>query len=572
MPQLTGLGVSGGLALGRAVVLTQQSGAVRVPIPAARVADELAALEEARARSRAQLEDIRRRVAETRGGDLAALFDAQLLMLDDPLFVGRARGLVRDEQVNAAWAVQRAYQELRDVFTSMDDPYLTEREGDIADVAGRLSMNLRSAAGQGPGDWLRDVEGPVVLVADELTPSLVAQLDWTLIRGFATDAGSRTYHTAILARSLGVPAVVGLHDASRRLRPGTLVLLDGDAGTLSIDPAPEEQAIVAVSSSGRRVVSDGRPLSPVTQDGVRITLQVNVDVLDGTDWLRECPADGVGLYRSEFLLAGRRIEDVSEEEQTEAYARLLAAAAPRPVTVRTFDVDERQSGTQAGRSRGRIGLRGIRLGLAHPELLRTQLRALVRAADAGSLRVMFPFVTSVEEFRAARAVLRDVTRECGYAGRIPVGAMIEVPAAAAAAEVFAAHADFLTVGTNDLIQYLLAVDRTDEGVSSLYQPLHPAVLGVLRMVRRAGARHQVPVSVCGEMASDPALIGLLVGLGLTDFSMTAAALPVAEAVVQHLDAAACRAMARQALSLATTAEVEQYLEDVLRAPRPAAIR
>jgi phosphotransferase system enzyme I (PtsI) len=566
--RLTGLGVSPGIAVGRAVVLTQRTEVVRFPIPPERVAQEVEALEHARLRSHAQLTEIRDRLTGGPGHDLAPLFDAQLLILDDSMFLGRARALIETERVNAAWAVHRAYEELCAVFATVEDPYLRERDSDVADVAGRVRMNLRRG-GTGPwtADPLHDIDGPAVLIADELTASLAAQLDWSRVLGFATDAGGRTHHTAILARSLKVPAVVGLRDASQRVRPGTPVVIDGTAGEIGLDPTPAEIE-TAQQLAGRRrkpAAGRGRTAEPaVTADGVAVRLDVNLERTDDVTALLDAGADGIGLFRSEFLLAGRPPDSLTEERQVEIYRDLLAAAAPRPVTIRTFDLDERQWAAWGPRDRrdARPGLRGLRLGLARPELLRVQLRALLRAAPAGHLRVMFPFVTSVEELRGARAMVTALAGEVG--GRdVPVGAMVEVPSAALAADLLARDAAFFTIGTNDLIQYTLAVDRTDERVSDLYEPLHPAVLRLLRMVRRAATRSHIDASVCGEMASDPALIGLLIGLGFTAFSMTPAAIPTVRQVVRDLHAGDARQMAREALRLATAAEVEQHLFDAL---------
>lgn len=571
MERLTGIGVSPGVAVGRAVVLTQRAEVVRFPIPPDRVEREVGALRQAQEASRRQLEDIRRRLAQTRAADLAALFDAQLLLLDDPLLVGRAEEIVRAERVNAAWAVHRAYEELLRVFASMEDPYLRERETDVADVAGRLRLNLRRGA-RGPKELLSQIDGPSVLLADELTASVAAQLDWTRVQGFATDAGSRTYHTAILARSLGVPAIVGLHDASGRVAAGTPVILDGLSGELVVAPS-----VAQIDEAQRRAARPRRRTSApapsaeasTTRDGVRVRVEANVELLEDLPLLREYGAEGIGLYRSEFMLSGGSPGAVTEEAQYAIYRSLIAQIAPHPVTVRTFDLDERQLeiARPGARGRTRPGLRGLRLGLAHASLLRTQLRALARAAAHGPVRVMFPFVTAVEELRQARALLDEVVRELG-AARPPVGAMIEVPSAALAADLLAREVDFFTIGTNDLIQYCLAVDRTDDRVSDLYEPLHPAVLRMIRLVRRAATRHRLPLSLCGEMASDPALVGLLVGLGLTEFSMTPAAIPIIRRVVRELNAAEMRRLAGHALRLATAAEIEQYLFDALAASAP----
>jgi phosphotransferase system enzyme I (PtsI) len=524
-------------------------------------------LHAAREQSRHQLQDIRNRVLKARGVELAAIFDAQILMLDDVLFVGRAEEIVRQERVNAAWAVHRAYEELGAVFASVEDEYLRDRENDVADVAGRLRMNLRHGA-RGARDLLSELDGPSILVADELTASLAAQLDWTRIQGFAIDAGGRTYHTAILARSLKVPAIVGLHDASTRITAGTPLILDGTSGELVVEPSraaldAAQQRVTRTARAGAVRGESSRHEPAVTADGISVRLQANVELIEDLQLLDEHGAEGVGLYRSEFMLSGRSLSNATEDAQYALYRNLIERVAPRPVTIRTFDVDERLLGSHGfERRRARPGLRGLRLGLARPEILHTQLRALVRAGAHGRLRVMFPFVTSVDEVRQAKTMLAQISRELAMPAPA-VGAMVEVPAAALVADLLAPEVDFLTIGTNDLIQYCLAVDRTDDRLSDMYEPLHPAVLRLIRMVRRAAARHRIPVSLCGEMASDPALLGLLVGLGLTEFSMTPAAIPVAREAIRNLRAEEARALARHALTLATADEIQRYLFEAL---------
>lgn len=569
MERLTGIGVSPGVAVGRAVILTQRTEVMRFPIPPDRVEREVQALNAARDQSRRQLQDISARVSQGPGSELAALFDAQILMLDDPMLVGRAEEIIRTERVNAAWAVHRAYESLDELFSSMEDPYLRERENDVADVAGRLRMNLRHGA-SGPRELLSQIDGPAVLIADELTASVAAQLDWSRVQGFATDAGSRTYHTAILARSLKVPAIVGLHDASLRVAAGTAVVLDGTTGELVVAPTPDliDEAHRRAARPRRRSSVHAEPGPVTTRDGARVRLEANIELLEDLEYLNESGAEGVGLYRSEFMVSGRALDLVSEDEQYSMYRSLIEQVAPQPVTIRTFDLDERQVGREHGRHerrRTRPGLRGLRLGLANPALLRTQLRALVRASAHGPLRIMFPFVTAVEEVRQARAMLIEAEADLQSQGSIKVGAMIEVPSAALAADLLAPTVDFFTIGTNDLIQYCLAVDRTDDRVSDLYEPLHPAVLRLIRLVRRAATRQRIPVSLCGEMASDPALVGLLIGLGLTEFSMTPGAIPIVRQVVQELSLSDARRLAGHALRLATAGEIEQYLFDALAA-------
>jgi phosphoenolpyruvate-protein phosphotransferase (PTS system enzyme I) len=573
--RLKGIGVSPGVVSGRAVILIQRAHVLRYQIAAERVAHELARLEESRDRSRGQLLEIRTRIAARRP-EMSALFDAQLLMLDDPMLVPKAAEIVRTQRVNAEWAVQQVFHEFSAVFEDVADPYLRERTGDVADLVGRLRMNLRRGVSS-PRDLLRDLDESSVLIADELTPSLAAQVDWTKVRGFATDVGSRTYHTAILARSLDVPAVVGLHDASSRIQAGQQVVIDGSASELIVDPTPAElrRAVTHAAADRRPAAADAdRHRLAATGDGTRIRLDANIEFPDDLAAAKYAGAEGVGLYRSEFLLTGND-ELANEELQYETYRRLLEGMAPGGVTVRTFDVDEEQlagrltrrasaPGWEPDETRGsRQGLRGLRLSLTRPELFRVQLRALLRAADHGQLRILFPFVSSVEQLREARAMVAAAAADLSRRGHapppVPIGVTVEIPAAAYTADLLAREIDFFTIGTNDLIQYCLAVDRADERVSRLYQPLHPAILRMIVMVRRAAARQRIPVSLCGEMASDPALLALLVGLGLTEFSMTPGAIPVAKQVLAELRRDDLRALARRVLRLATVDEIESEL-------------
>ena len=586
MQRLTGIGVSPGVVVGRAIVLTHRTQVLRFSVPSKRLEREVARLGTARTRSRHQLEALRGRLTAGAGRELASLFDAQILMLDDPMWVTRATALIREHRENAEWAVQCAFDELSSVFDTVEDPYLRERRGDLSDVVGRLRMNLRQGT-VGLGDLFKEFDEPCLLIADELTPSMAAQLDWSHILGFATDAGSRTYHTAILARSLHVPAVVGLHDASQQIVPGTLVVIDGAEGVIVLDPP----ASLIAETQGRAL--GGLPTWPTpasaqakTADGLRISLEANVELFSDVAAARAQGADGIGLYRSESLLADRTAPELTEEAQYDVYRSMLEQMAPKPVTVRTFDIDEdqlaiRQHSGALPRSwieptehgRARLGLRAIRLSLKRRELLRQQLRALLRAARHGDLRIMFPFVSGVEELREAKAVLAEAAAELMSRGDqvspVPVGVMIEVPSAAFTSDLLAREADFLTIGTNDLIQCCLAVDRTDDRVSHLYEPLHPAILRLIRQVRRAAARQRRPLSVCGEMASDPVLLALLVGLGLTSFSMAPSAISAARQILAEVNARELRRIATHVLGLASVPEIEEYLLKTLGGMDPA---
>ena len=567
MHRLSGLGVSAGVAIGRALVWRWSTRDLRYRINAERIPAELARLAFARSRSRRQLEEIKSRIAARAGAEHAYLFDAQLLMLDDPMLLARAETLISTERLNAEWAIQQAYEELAAIFGGVEDPYLRERRGDVADVVGRLHLNLRRSP-RDAADLVHELREPHVLVADDLTPSMAAQLDWSVLQGFVTDAGSWTYHTAILSRSLHVPAVVGLHDASLRIQPGTLIAIDGSTGDVLIDPTPaavaELRGRVERLQAYERTLDGLRDRPAITADGVRIRLDANIERTDDLARVRDAGAEGIGLYRSEFLLAGEQA-DLTEDAQYAAYRAVVEGMAPGPVTIRTFDVGEQYfRNRQAGPTEAdRLGQRAIRFSLATPDVFRTQLRALARASRHGTLRVLFPFISGLEELREARRILAEETDRALVTGIIPAGVMIEVPAAAMTVDLIAREADFLSVGTNDLIQYTLAVDRTDERVSHLYEPLHPAILRTIRRIWRVGRRSDVPVSVCGEMAADPMLLVLLIGLGVTEFSMTPAAIPLAKQVIGGIQRRSARRIAHAAMRASTVKEIKQLLTDSL---------
>jgi phosphotransferase system enzyme I (PtsI) len=572
--RMTGLGVSPGIGIGKALVIKRGTRDLRFRVPAWLVDRELERLDSARTKSRQQVEQIKQRIAASAGAEHAYLFDAQLLMLDDEMLVDRAAETIRIERLNAESALQRALEHISGIFDQAQDPYLRERKGDVDDVVGRLMMNLRAAGD--PTDLFNELEGPLVLVAHEVTPSVIAQLDWQRLAALVTDAGSWTNHTAILARSLHVPAVAGLHQASTIVAPGTLLAVDGTTGEVLIEP--DAETLEQIEDRRRRrqafelALDEYRGLPAVTEDGVEIRLEANIETPDDTARARERGAEGIGLFRSEFLLstvADGGLVSLSEEAQYAAYRRLVENAAPRRVTVRTFDVSEgqlRREPLTGDGSRSPMGMRGVRLTLAAEDVFQAQLRALLRAAAHGPLRIMFPFVSGLEELRAARAAVAHAAESLRARGEpapdVPIGIMIELPSAALTADLLASEADFFSIGTNDLIQYCMAVDRTDDRVSRLYEPLHPAILRAIRLVVRAGRRARIPVAVCGEMAADPLLLTLLVGLGLRELSMASTAIPLAKRVIRGMRATDARTAASRALVARTAAEVEQALNDL----------
>jgi phosphotransferase system enzyme I (PtsI) len=559
MTRLQGRGVSAGVAIGGAVVVVREATQIRYRLAASGVERERQRLRRAAERTRRDLEEISERLSRTLGHAQAAIFVAQALMLDDPLFVRRADELVRTDRINAEWAIERVMTDLQAALAREGDAWMRARGGDVLDVGGRMQHNLR------PGrasmlDLIHEIEPPVVLVADELPPSVAAQLDWTRVCGLVCDAGSPTSHASILLRSLGVPAVIGAGSATNIVSPGQIVALDGLSGEVAVDPAPEVVETwrhrATLASAAAHALDELRDRPAATADGVRIRLEANLELADDVGRVREAGAEGIGLFRSEFLLDA---ETPSEDDQEEIYRNLLAAMTPLPVTIRTFDAaGDWEATARATTHRDRFGVRGIRSILQDDRRFHTQIRALLRASDAGRLRILLPFVTTGEELRLARAVIEDAARATRVP-MVPVGAMIEVPAAALAVDALAEHAAFLSVGTNDLIQYTLAVDRTDDRLARHYEATSPAVLRLLRSAAVQARRAGCELAVCGEMAGDPLSVPLLVGLGFRTFSMTPAAIPRVKKALAAMDTRQATVLARRAVLARSAREVDRLL-------------
>jgi phosphoenolpyruvate-protein phosphotransferase (PTS system enzyme I) len=571
--ELRGIGVSEGIALGPALLVEREvTPVLRLLLPPEAVEPERQRLREAVAASQRQIQSIRERLAREASAPHAYIFDAHLLMLEDPLLLDRAMAVVRDHRVNAEWALRAVADQLHALFEELTDDYLRERSSDLDDVLGRILLNLGGTAG---APKLSRLPGAYVLVADELAPSEAAELDWERVLAVVTDKGSATYHTSILARSFGVPAVVGLGDATQRIPPGAMVVVDGSHGQVLVEPsvpaiASYREAQVRHRQEVRRLQDLGT-LPALTGDGVRVVLRANVEFPDEAPTARQHGAEGIGLFRSEYLL-GRLREWPSEERQCEIYRRLLEHMDPAPVTVRTWDVGSEDLAPGGPTSPNpALGERALRLVQRAPQAFRDQLRALLRAAHHGPLRIMFPFVAGPADLQQALALLqeaRDSLRADGIPvpDHVAVGVNLEVPSAALTADLMAAHVDFFSVGTNDLVQYLLAADRVDPRVSAHYQPLHPAVLRVIAEIVRAAEPHGIPVSVCGEMASDPLHALLLLGLGVRELSMSPGAIPRVKAALRAASAERAREVARACLGLPTAPEVEACAREALAEP------
>jgi phosphotransferase system enzyme I (PtsI) len=448
----------------------------------------------------------------------------------------------------------------------MDDAHLGAREGDIKDVGKRLVQNLGGTA----VERVHHLEKKSVLIAEDLAPSETAQLELSKISGFATEQGGPTSHTAIIARTLELPAIVGLGHATAHARTGDTVILDGSGGVLIIDPDKETLALyrarqkeeIQKEQALRRLWK----LPSVTRDGIRLHLAGNIDLPEEAKQVAERGAEGVGLFRTEFLFLNRP-NLPTEEEQFQAYRLALKSSEPHPVTVRTLDLGGDKFLAHLGLSSEMnpfLGLRAIRLCLAHPYVFKVQLRAMLRASHYGPLKIMYPLISGVEELRQANQILEEVKRDLAKRGipfdaNLETGAMIEVPSAALTADILCKEVKFFSIGTNDLIQYTMAVDRGNQRIAYLYDPLHPAILRTVRYVVEEARKHKVKVAVCGEMGGDPLFALVLMGLGVDELSMSAASLPLVKKAVRLSMHQEAESVARQALKLATAGEIRAFL-------------
>jgi phosphotransferase system enzyme I (PtsI) len=562
--QFHGAGVSPGIAQGAIhVVRDDLDDVARYRIEPAQIANEIGRFETALIQTRTQILEMQQKIAESIGAKDAGIFDAHLLVVEDRTLIDEVLRKLEADLCNVEWVFQEVATNYAETLSKIDDPYLRERALDIEDVTRRVVRNLQ---GKAPKTFLALTE-PHILVAHNLTPSDTATMNRERVLGIATDLGSRTSHTAIMARSLNIPAVVGLHNVTEKLETGQHVLLNGTDGLLVVDPTVETLARYGELESKRvqitKRLAELRETKSTTRDGRHIVLSANIELPGDVDAVAANGAEGIGLYRTEFLYLNRATLP-SEDEQYETYRKVAEHVSPDPLIIRTFDLggDKLASGAAdvGDELNPFLGWRAIRFCLENIDIFKTQLRAILRASAVGNVKIMFPMISGVGELRRALSVLAECKEELrraesSFNDTTEVGAMIEIPSAALSADILAREVDFFSIGTNDLIQYTVAVDRVNERIAHLYEPTHPAVLRLLKMIADAARANDIWVGVCGEMAGDIALTPLLLGLGMDELSASATLVPRVKRAVQSLTIPECRQLVDEAIRLETPSEI-----------------
>ena len=561
---LRGIPVSAGVCRGKILVLDKvHKGVERHDVSEAEIPGELNRLQQSLVRTREQLQEVQRKVAQNLGAEHATIFDAHLMVLEDPALIDEAVRVIQRDKVNAEYAFHSITERYADALAKVEDEYLRERTSDMRDVSSRVLNNL---AGQSDVVDLARLGEPCIIIAHDLTPSKTALLDRKNVLGFATDIGSKTSHTAIMARSLRIPAVVGLKNASGELTSGEYALLDGFNGVIVVNPT--DQTLFEYGQLIRKQVTleeklrDALTQPAITLDNHRIFVSANIEQAGDAETVRATGADGIGLFRTEYLFINRETPP-GEEEQYQAYRQVAAALKPNPVVIRTLDLggDKLLSSLAAHTEMNPfLGWRAIRFCLQHEEVFRAQLRAILRASVEGNIKVMYPMISGLDELVQANAFLGQFKAELQKEGvpfddELEIGAMIETPSAAVIADALAKRVHFFSLGTNDLIQYTLAVDRLNEKIAHLYEPTHPAIVRLIQQTVEAARKQKIWVSVCGEMAGDPTLVPLLIGLGVDELSAAPPLLAQLKYLIRRLRLSDARELAAFALNCESAAEI-----------------
>lgn len=567
-----GIGISPGIVIGKVKLIDR----ARMQVSERRISkkdveSEIARFNDALLKSKEQLQRIKNKAFGDEQKDHHFIIDVHLMMLEDKLLVEDTVRNIRLEKVNAEWALTMVVDELKKIFENIDDYYLRQRSGDINYVG---EMILRNLAGKGQ-ERISKIDEKVVLVAHDLSPADTAQMNKDHIIGFATDIGGQTSHTAIIARALEIPAVGGLEDISTKIKSGDHIIVDGLSGKVVINPGKKVfKEYLARQQRYEYIEKEVHKYSKLpaeTLDGKRLNVAGNIEMVEEIPSLINHGGEGIGLYRTEFIYMNRTTPP-TEEEHLEIYRDVLEKVAPDPVTIRTLDVGMDKLVSffdNPSELNPALGLRSIRFCLQEPEIFKTQLRGMLRASAHGRMKIMFPMISGLAELRAAKASLDEARRELkdegiAYDENLEVGIMIEVPSAVIVADLLAKEVDFFSIGTNDLIQYTLAIDRVNEHVAYLYEPLHPAILRMVKSVVDAGHDAGISVGMCGEMAGDPVYSLLLLGMGLDSLSMNAFSIPRVKKVIRNIDHKDAQLLTEKTLALSTSTEIRGFLLDEIR--------
>lgn len=567
--EIKGIGASPGIAIGKALVLEHKEMVIEKK-ENVNVEVEVEKLNSAVDTSKKELSAVKEKVAKELGEEEAEIFGAHLLVLEDPEFIGEAENKIKNESLNAEYALNEVKDMFVSIFESMDNDYMRERAADVKDVTNRV---LRHILGIKIID-LSNLSDEVVLIAHDLTPSDTATMDKKKVLGFLTNIGGRTSHTAIMSRTLEIPAIVGLSDVTDKVKDSDMIVFDGDKGIVIVSP---EEDVVAEYQEKKRIFEEdkkalellkGQP--SVTTDGKHVELAGNIGTPNDLEGLINNDAEGVGLYRTEFLYMDSD-EFPSEEIQFEAYKKVLEGMNGKPVVIRTLDIggDKKLSYFEMEEEMNPfLGYRAIRLCLDRTDIFKTQLRALFRASVYGKLRIMFPMISSLEELLAAKAICEEVKSDLkaeglGYSDDVEIGMMIEIPSAAVISDLLAKHVDFFSIGTNDLIQYTCAVDRMNQKISYLYNQFNPAVLRLIKMVIKNAHAEGKWVGMCGESAGDQMMIPILLGFGLDEFSMSPISILRARRLINSVSEKDMHALSDKVLEFGTAKEIESYMKDFI---------
>lgn len=574
---LKGAGVSPGISIGKVFLLDRRKIKVeKFTLSAQMVEKEISRFREALDKSRKQLMQVKKKLVHDLGDKgHARIVDVHILILEDEALINEAIKIVREERVNAEWALRKVLSRFAKIFDEIEDPYMKERRSDIEHVG---QLILRNLVGEKMKRFDK-FEEDVIIIAHDLSPADTAQMHKERVIGFATDLGARTSHTAITARALEIPAVVGLENVCSFVKTGDPIIVDGTDGVVVVKPTPEEfREYLEKQRRFKYVIQEllkhsDQPAE--TLDGYKIEITANIEFIDEIPHVLSRGAEGIGLYRTEFFYMDTP-NLPTEEDHFRIYKRLAGQVSPYPATIRTLDLggDKIQSKLHAADEPNPVlGLRAIRFSLKHTDLFRLQLRAILRASAYGKLRIMYPMISGIEELQQANRILAEVKDDMVSEGvyfdeDIPVGVMIEIPSASLTADLLAKEADFFSIGTNDLIQYSIAIDRGNEHVAYLYEPLHPALLRLIKFTIEAGHNEGIPVGMCGEMAGDPLSSLILLGLGLDEFSMNPAGIPAIKQIIRSVRLEQATELAYKAMSFSTAKDVEAFVYKEMSAKFP----